>query len=229
MIWWWWSYGCLNECIWMQWMMWCIVQMNVQTHAYEATSKLCIPLGMTKISLSFIFRCKFRIPLGTSFELLRLLFRRYRFCIPLGTSFELLYLIFRWYLALHSLRNDFWVENLRCAPLGTTFCNFVVLCIPLGTTFELLPIFFSFSALDGACSDFTFYIFFWGDFALVELNKKGKITNYAPIKNLSPPFGKEKDVIGKMKKITSSYTLYRRSSSTFQDLGMSLSSISFNL
>jgi hypothetical protein len=50
-------------------------------------------------------------------------------------------------------------------------------------TFELLPVFFS-SALDGACSDFTFYIFL-GDFALVELNKKGKITNYGPIKNLS--------------------------------------------
>jgi hypothetical protein len=33
-----------------------------------------------------------------------------------------------------------------------------VLCIPLGTTFELLPVFF-FSTLDGACSDFTFYIF----------------------------------------------------------------------
>jgi hypothetical protein len=47
-----------------------------------------------------------------------------------------------------------------------------VLCIPLGTTFELLPVFF-FSALDGACSDFTFYIFL-GDFALVELDKKGK-------------------------------------------------------
>jgi hypothetical protein len=31
------------------------VQMNVQTHAYEATSKLCSPLGMTEISLSFIF------------------------------------------------------------------------------------------------------------------------------------------------------------------------------
>jgi hypothetical protein len=60
-----------------------------------------------------------------------------------------------------------------------------VLCIPLGTTFELLPV-FSFSALDGACSDFTFYIFL-GDFALVELDKKGKITNYGPIKNLSPP------------------------------------------
>jgi hypothetical protein len=31
-----------------------------------------------------------------------------------------------------------------------------------------------------------------GDFALVELNKKRKITTYGPIKNLSPPLkGKE--------------------------------------
>jgi hypothetical protein len=45
-----------------------------------------------------------------------------------------------------------------------------------------------------------------GDLTLVELDKKGKITIYGPIKNLSPPFGKEKGVIGKMKKITSSYT-----------------------
>jgi hypothetical protein len=106
-------------------------------------------------------RCKFCIPLGTSFELLRLLFRWYKFCIPLGTSFELLRLIFRRYLALHSLRNNFWAENLRCAPLGTTFCRFIVLCIPLGMTFELLPVFFL-SALDGARSDVTFYILFGG-------------------------------------------------------------------
>jgi hypothetical protein len=66
--------------------------MNVQTHAYEATTKTFIPLGIIKVSLPFIFRlhrlffgvsaltfcCKFYIPLGTSFELLRLLFRRYR-------------------------------------------------------------------------------------------------------------------------------------------------------
>jgi hypothetical protein len=66
--------------------------MNVQTHAYEATTIAFIPLGITKVSLPFIFRlhrlffgvsaltfrCKFYIPLGTSFELLRLLFRRYR-------------------------------------------------------------------------------------------------------------------------------------------------------
>jgi hypothetical protein len=52
-------------------------------------------------------------------------------------------------------------------------------------TFELFPAFFP-SALDGACSDFTFYILL-GGFALVELNKKEKITSYGPIKNLSPP------------------------------------------
>jgi hypothetical protein len=66
--------------------------MNVQTHAYEATTITFIPLGITKVSLPFIFWlhrlffgvsaltfcCKFCIPLGTSFELLRLLFRRYR-------------------------------------------------------------------------------------------------------------------------------------------------------
>jgi hypothetical protein len=31
-----------------------------------------------------------------------------------------------------------------------------------------------------------------GDFALVELNKKGKITNYGPIKNLSPPLERKR-------------------------------------
>ena len=66
--------------------------MNVQAHTYEAITKAFVPLGTTKVSLPFIFwlhrlffgvsvltfRCKFCIPLGTSFELLRLLFRRYR-------------------------------------------------------------------------------------------------------------------------------------------------------
>jgi hypothetical protein len=61
------------------------------------------------------------------------------------------------------------------------FCSFVMLCIPLGTTFELLPIFpLFFSALDGACSDFTFYILL-GDLALVELNKE-KLQAMAPLK-----------------------------------------------
>jgi hypothetical protein len=41
---------------------------------------------------------------------------------------------------------------------------------------------------------------FLGDLALVELNKKGKITSYGPIKNLSPPFGKKNGAIEKMKK-----------------------------
>jgi hypothetical protein len=31
-----------------------------------------------------------------------------------------------------------------------------------------------------------------GDFALMELNKKRKITNYGPIKNLSPPFERKR-------------------------------------
>jgi hypothetical protein len=61
-------------------------------------------------------------------------------------------------------------------------------------TFELLPAFlfsFSLSALDDACSDFTFYILL-GDLALMELNKKGKITSYGPIKNLSPPLERKR-------------------------------------
>jgi hypothetical protein len=57
-------------------------------------------------------------------------------------------------------------------------------------SFSLLT-FFSFSALDGACSDFTFYILL-GDLALVELNKKEKITSYGPIKNLSPPLERKR-------------------------------------
>jgi hypothetical protein len=81
--------------------------MDVQTHTHEATPRLCIPLGTSFELLHLLFRWyKFCIPLGTSFELLCLLFRRYKFCIPLVTTFELLRLIFWWYLALHSLRND---------------------------------------------------------------------------------------------------------------------------
>src|SRR5690242_15765537 len=88
---------------------------DTHPHAHTGTHKLYIPLGTSfEPSSPFIFRCspfifwcKFCIPLGTSFELLRLLFWRYKFCIPLGTTFELLCLIFRRYLALHSLWNDF--------------------------------------------------------------------------------------------------------------------------
>jgi hypothetical protein len=99
---------------------------DTHPHAHTRTHKLCIPLGTTLELLHLLFRWyKFCIPLRTSFELLRLLFRRYKFCIPLGTTLELLRLIFRQYLALHSLLNDFWAENLHCTPLGTTFCSFV--------------------------------------------------------------------------------------------------------
>jgi hypothetical protein len=87
---------------------------DTYSHSHTGTHNLFIPLGTTEISLPFIFRlhCLFfgvssASPLRTSFELLRLLFRRYKFCIPLGTTFELLRLIFRRYLALHSLWNDF--------------------------------------------------------------------------------------------------------------------------
>jgi hypothetical protein len=95
------------------------------------------PIVKYTISLSLIFRlhrlffgvstltfcCKFCNSLGTSFELLRLLFRRYsRWLFALR-------LIFRRYLALHSLWNDFWAENLHCAPLSTTFCSFSTLTL----------------------------------------------------------------------------------------------------
>jgi hypothetical protein len=51
-------------------------------------------------------------------------------------------------------------------------------------TFELLPVLF---ALDGADSDVTCYILggIWPLYC-IGLNKKMKITNYSPIKNLSP-------------------------------------------
>jgi hypothetical protein len=99
--------------------------------------KTHIPTVEYTISLPFIFRlhrlffgvsaltfrCKLCIPLGTSFELLRLLFRWYsRWLFALRH-------IFRRYLALHSLWNDFWAENLHCAPLGTTFCSFGILTL----------------------------------------------------------------------------------------------------
>jgi hypothetical protein len=91
---------------------------------------LCVPLWTIKISLPLIFRCKFCIPLGTPFELLCLLFWRYS-CWVFA-----LRLIFRRYLALHYLWNDFWAENLHCAPLGMTFCSFDKLTLrSLGTTF----------------------------------------------------------------------------------------------
>jgi hypothetical protein len=63
------------------------LQMNVQTHTYEAITKAFVPLGTTKVSLPFIFR-HHRLFFGVS-----ALTFRYKFCIPLGTSFELLRLL----------------------------------------------------------------------------------------------------------------------------------------
>jgi hypothetical protein len=80
-----------------------------------------------------------------------------------------------------------------------TFCSFLMLCIPLGTTFELLPAFPLFYLCTRWCM-LRFYILHpFGDLALVELNKKGKITSYGPIKNLSPLW-KGKGCHRKMKK-----------------------------
>ena len=91
-LWWWWSYVCLNECLWMQmYDVMCRANECPNTRIRSHNHSL-IPLGITKVSLPFIFRlhrlffgvsaltfrCKLCIPLGTSFELLRLLFRRYR-------------------------------------------------------------------------------------------------------------------------------------------------------
>jgi hypothetical protein len=122
----------------MQYDVWCYVMRNdvmmlsCAKWYFMSKTHTHIPILEYTISLPFIFRlyrlffgvsaltfrCKFCIPLGTSFELLRLLFRRYsRWLFALR-------LIFRRYLALHSLWNDFWAENLHCAPLRMTFCTF---------------------------------------------------------------------------------------------------------
>jgi hypothetical protein len=99
---------------------------DTQPRAHTGTHHLCVPLGTIGISLPFIFRLH-RLFFGVSSASLRNVFWtsspsilavspltfRCKFCIPLGTSFELLRLIFWWYLALHSLWNDFWAENLQ--------------------------------------------------------------------------------------------------------------------
>jgi hypothetical protein len=108
---------------------------KTHTHTPIAEYTISLPLIFRLHCLFFgvsalTFPCKFCIPLGTSFELLRLLFRWY------SRWLFVLRLIFWRYLALHSLWNNFWAENLHCAPLGTTFCSFRKLTLhSLGTTF----------------------------------------------------------------------------------------------
>jgi hypothetical protein len=70
-----------------------------------------------------------------------------------------------------------------------------MLCIPLGTTFELLPVFSFF--LHSMVHAQILHLHILGDFALMELNKKEKITNCGPIKNLSPPLERKKGAIEK--------------------------------
>jgi hypothetical protein len=66
-----------------------------------------------------------------------------------------------------------------------------MLCIPLGTTFELLLV-FSFS-LHSMVHAQILHLHILGDFALVELNKKGKkLQTMAPLKTFLPLWkGKE--------------------------------------
>jgi hypothetical protein len=70
-----------------------------------------------------------------------------------------------------------------------------MLCIPLGTSFELFPVFFF--VLDGAGSDFTYYIFsgFWRLYC-IGLNKNEKLQAMAPLKTFLPS-RKEKGAIEK--------------------------------
>jgi hypothetical protein len=110
---------------WCDDVMLCKMMFMPKTHTHtpivEYTTSLPLIFRLHRLFFgvsALTFRCKFCILLGTSFELLRLLFQRYsRWLFALR-------LIFRRYLALHSLWNNFWVENLHCAPLGTTSCSF---------------------------------------------------------------------------------------------------------
>jgi hypothetical protein len=99
-----------------------VMQMNVQTHAYEATTIAFIPLRMTEVSLPFIFRLH-RLFFGVS-----ALTFRCKFCIPLETPFELLRLLFG------GIALTFHASPYISAESALTFC--CKLCIPFGTNFE---------------------------------------------------------------------------------------------
>jgi hypothetical protein len=110
---------CMMLCYakWCNDVMLCEMMFMPKTHTHtpivEYTISLSLIFRLHRLFFgvsALTFRCKFCIPLGTSFELLRLLFQRY------SRWLFMLRLIFRRYLALHSLWNDFWAENLHCAP-----------------------------------------------------------------------------------------------------------------
>jgi hypothetical protein len=139
---------------------WYLCRRHTHTSPQWNTQSLCrLFFGFTAYFFgvsALTFRYKFCIPLGTSFELLRLLFRRYsRWLFALR-------LIFRRYLALYSLWNDFWAENLHCAPLRTTFCSFgkLTLCsvVRIFVASEILVMYFFSRAILGMtfCVSVTF-------------------------------------------------------------------------
>jgi hypothetical protein len=85
------------------------VQMNAQTHTFEASPTTFIPLGVTEISLSFIFRL-----------------HRLFFGVSSAFPKERLLNFFAFYFG--GIRVDF-----SCFAL---YFGGIWLCIPLGTTFE---------------------------------------------------------------------------------------------
>jgi hypothetical protein len=99
-------------------------------------------------------------------------------------------------LALHSLRNEFWAENLRCAPLGTTF--FAASSCSTSPWGRLL-IFSLFFFLHSMVQAQILHITSLGDLALVGLNKNEKLQAMAPLKTFLPSW-KEKGTIEKNKK-----------------------------
>jgi hypothetical protein len=131
-------------------------------YIFEAIIIALIPLGMTQISLPFIFRLH-RLFFGVS----ALTFR----CKPpLGAS-----------LPSISVESAF---IFRCKPpLGASspsisaesaFIFRCKLCIPLGTTFELLPVFFFFFVCTRWCV-LSFYIYIFGGYCSyrAKIRKKG--------------------------------------------------------
>jgi hypothetical protein len=66
----------------------------------------------------------------------------FKLCIPLGTTLELLDLLFRWHLSSASPYERLWSFFIfyfggiwLCIPLGTTFELRDLFCAPLETTF----------------------------------------------------------------------------------------------